>query len=53
MGDQIEVVARPGDHEVTIALMNQITLYERHRAGELVVAPIAERWRTWALDSAA
>jgi MOSC domain-containing protein YiiM len=52
-GDEVEIVERPTDHHITIALMNQITLYERHRAGELVVAPVAERWRDWAREAAA
>jgi MOSC domain-containing protein YiiM len=52
-GDTIEVVERPQDHDITIAVMNQITLYERHRAGELIVAPIAERWVDWATEAAA
>lgn len=52
-GDEVEVVERPTGHEITIALMNQITLYERHRAGELAAAPVAERWRVWAQEAAA
>jgi MOSC domain-containing protein YiiM len=46
-GDEVEIVERPTDHDITIARMNQITLYGRHRAGELAVAPVAARWREW------
>jgi MOSC domain-containing protein YiiM len=52
-GDEVEIVERPTEHEITVALMNQIALYERHRAAELVVAPVAERWRDWAHEAAA
>jgi MOSC domain-containing protein YiiM len=52
-GDSLEVISRPTDHEVDIALMNQILLFEHGRAGLLLAAPIAPRIREWALQFAA
>jgi MOSC domain-containing protein YiiM len=52
-GDSIEIVSRPTEHAVDIAFMNQILLYEHHRAALLLPAPIPERTRAWALELAA
>jgi MOSC domain-containing protein YiiM len=52
-GDSLEVISRPTDQDVDIALMNQILLFEHGRAGLLLAAPIAPRIREWALQFAA
>lgn len=45
-GDCIEVVSRPS-HELTIAKMAQIFLFERDRLPELLVPELPLSWREW------
>ncbi|HEY2604223.1 MAG TPA: MOSC domain-containing protein [Thermoleophilaceae bacterium] len=52
-GDEIEIVARPTEHEVTIALMNQVLLFDHQDAELLLPAPIPARVRAWAEEIAA
>jgi MOSC domain-containing protein YiiM len=47
-GDPVTIVARP-DHDVTIAEMTRIVLFERDRAAELLAVPeLTAEWRAWA-----
>jgi MOSC domain-containing protein YiiM len=51
-GDRVAVVHRPG-HDVTVALVNEVYLGDRGRAGELLAAPeLADSWRAWAAERA-
>jgi MOSC domain-containing protein YiiM len=45
-GDSIEVVSRPS-HDLTIAKMAQIYLFERSRLSELLVPELPSSWRDW------
>jgi MOSC domain-containing protein YiiM len=52
-GDRVVVLERPA-HDVTVALVNQVFLHERHRRAELLAAPaLPDAWREWALDDLA
>ena len=46
-GDTIAIRSRPA-HDLTIATMAQIVLFERERARELLVADLPPKWRDWA-----
>lgn len=46
-GDTIAIRSRPA-HDLTIATMAQIVLFERTRARELLVADLPSNWRDWA-----
>ncbi len=48
-GDAITVISRP-DHELTVATMASIILFEHERAHELLVPEISARWRAWVRD---
>jgi MOSC domain-containing protein YiiM len=48
-GDAITVVSRPA-HDLTVATMANIVLFERARARELLVPEIPARWRAWVED---
>jgi len=48
-GDAITVVSRP-DHDLTVAGMANIVLFEHARARELLVPEIPARWRAWVED---
>jgi MOSC domain-containing protein YiiM len=50
-GDPIEVLSRPA-HELTIAEMMRIYMFEHHRIGELLVPELPESWRDWAVAHA-
>jgi MOSC domain-containing protein YiiM len=52
-GDEIEIVARPSDHDVTIALMNRVLLFDHQDAGLILPAPIPVRVRAWAEEVSA
>lgn len=45
-GDVIEIVSRP-PHDITIAKMTQIYLFERDRLSELLVPGLPVSWREW------
>ena len=45
-GDSIEVVSQPS-HDLTIAKMAQIYLFDRHRLRELLVPELPVSWREW------
>jgi MOSC domain-containing protein YiiM len=45
-GDSIEVVSQPA-HDLTIAKMTQIYLFERERLSELLVPELPLSWREW------
>jgi MOSC domain-containing protein YiiM len=47
-GDVIEVVSRPS-HDLTIATMARIYLFERKRLRELLVPELPASWRQWIL----
>jgi MOSC domain-containing protein YiiM len=47
-GDPVTIVARP-THDLTIAEMTRIVLFERARAGEFLTVPeLSPDWHTWA-----
>ena len=46
-GDTIAIRSRPA-HDLTIATMAQIVLFERERARELLDADLPAKWRDWA-----
>jgi MOSC domain-containing protein YiiM len=49
-GDRVEIVSRPS-HELTVAGMAQIYLFDRARVHEMLVAPeLPESWREWAAE---
>jgi len=50
-GDAVRVVARP-DHDLTLARMYRIYLFERHRIAELLVPDLPASWRAWVLAQA-
>jgi MOSC domain-containing protein YiiM len=50
-GDPIEGLSRPA-HELTIAEMMRIYMFEHHRIGELLVPELPESWRDWAVAHA-
>jgi MOSC domain-containing protein YiiM len=50
-GDAITVVSRPA-HDLTVATMANIVLFERARARELLVPEIPAHWRTWVEEQA-
>lgn len=45
-GDPIAIVSRP-KHDLTVATMVNILLFEHDRARELLVADLPEKWRAW------
>lgn len=47
--DSIEVVSRPS-HDLTIATMARIYLFERDRLSELLVPDLPASWREWVLS---
>lgn len=49
-GDSIEVVSRPS-HDLTIAKMMKIYLFERDRLAELLVPELPLSWREWITKS--
>lgn len=48
-GDSIEVIGRPA-HDLTIAEMTRIYLFERARLAELLVPELPEPWREWVAE---
>ena len=45
-GDPISILSRP-THDLTVAAMANILLFEHDRARELLVADLPEKWRVW------
>lgn len=49
-GDAVQVVARPG-HDLSIAEMTRIYLFDRRRVNEMLAAPeLPDSWREWAIE---
>jgi MOSC domain-containing protein YiiM len=48
-GDPIEVVSRPS-HQISVAEMARIYLFERDRLQELLVPELPDEWRDWILQ---
>jgi MOSC domain-containing protein YiiM len=48
-GDSIEVVSQPS-HDLTVARVARIYLFERDRLSELLVPDIPASWREWVLS---
>jgi len=51
-GDSVAVTWRP-DHNLTLAMMSRIYLFERRRLGEMLVPQLPREWRDWVIANTA